>query len=184
VLDFIEKVDRTVMRIGNSASVLYFGVVCIAFYEVMARYLFNSPTSWVHETTTFVIGLCLVYGGVHCYAADRHICMRFIRDTFGPRGRWIVDFITHNCVLIFFAMLLHGAFFSAWDAFIRPNGTFRMQTSGTGLDTPFPAISKAFLLVCCVILVGLAILHYVHHLAIAKAVFDGTYVEPPHVGKE
>ena len=184
MLDFIDKVDRAVVRIGNGASLLYFFVVSIAFYEVVTRYFFNAPTSWVHETTTFVVGLCLVYGGVHCYAADKHIAMVFIRDSFGPRVRWIFDFIGHTLILIFFVLMLIGAFDSAWDAFIRPNGDFRMQTSGTGIDTPFPALSKGFLFVCCVALLGLGILHYIRHLAIAKAVFDGTYVPRPRTGLE
>lgn len=179
MLDFIDRVDRAVVRIGNGASLLYFGIVAIAFFEVVTRYAFNSPTSWVHETTTFVVGLCLVYGGVHCYAADRHIAMSFIRDRFGPRGRWILDFIGHNVILIFFALMTIGAYDSAFDAFIRPDGSFHMQTSGTGLDTPFPAIGKGFLLVCCGLLVVLGALHYVRHLLIRSAVFDGTYVPRP-----
>jgi TRAP-type C4-dicarboxylate transport system permease small subunit len=184
MLDLIDKVDRFVVRIGNGASILYFGVVTIAFYEVVTRYFFNSPTSWVHETTTFVVGLCLVYGGVHCYAADRHIAMVFIRDMLGPRGRWIVDLISHALILVFFVLMLIGAYDSAFDAFFRPNGDFRMQTSGTGLDTPFPAINKGFLFVCCVMLLVLGILHFIRHLSIVRSVFDGTYVPRPRVDEE
>lgn len=184
MLDFIDRVDRWVVRIGNGASLLYFGVVAIAFGEVVMRYLFDSPTSWVHETTTFVVGLCLVWGGVHCYAADRHIAMIFIRDAFGPRGRWIVDFIGHNLILVFFVLMAIGAWDSAWDAFIRPDGSFHMQTSGTALDTPFPAIGKGFLFCCCVALIGLGVLHYLRHLLIARAVFDGTWTPRPPIGEE
>ncbi len=184
MLDFIDRVDRAVVRVGNAASVLYFGVVAIAFFEVVTRYFFNSPTSWVHETTTFVVGLCLIYGGVHCYAADRHIAMTFIRDAFGPRIRWSIDFVGHNLILVFFLLMTIGSWDCAWDAFVRPDGSFHMQTSGTGLDTPFPAIGKGFLFVSCVALTVLGVLHYVRHLLIARAVFDGTHVPRPSVVEE
>ena len=174
----VQRIDQGVMRIGNVMSIIFAVVVCIAFYEVIMRYAFNAPTSWVHETTTFLVSLCLLYGGVYCYAADRHIAMVFIVQRFGQKFQWYAKFIVNNLTLLFVSMLLHGAYFSATDAFYKPNGKFHMQTSGSILDSPFPALSKAFLLVCCTILFGLVILHYARHLVVRKAVFDGTYVEP------
>lgn len=165
-------------------TILFAVVVCISFYEVVMRYVFNAPTSWVHETTTFLISISLIYGGIYCYAADRHIAMVFIVQRFGSKGQWFFQFLVNNLVLIFISLLLYGAYFSAYDAFFRPNGSFHMQTSGSALDTPFPALNKGFLLVCCIIFFVLVILHYIRHLMIKKAVFDGTYVEPEANGKE
>ena len=171
-------------RIGHVVTFLFAIVVCISFYEVVMRYAFNSPTSWVHETTTFLISLGLLYGGVYCYAADKHIAMVFIVQRFGRKGQWIAKFIVNNLVLVFISMLLYGAYFSADDAFFRPNGKFHMQTSGSALDTPFPALNKGFLLVSCVMLFTLVILHDVRHIAIRKAVFEGTHIESKADEKE
>lgn len=184
IVAFADRVDRAIIKIGNGMTVIFAVVVCISFYEVISRYLFNSPTSWVHETTTFLISLCLIFGGVFCYASDRHIAMVFIVNRFGAKSRWWTTFIVNNLVFAFVSMLLYGAYFSAYDAFFRPNGTFHMQTSGTALDSPFPAINKGFLLVACIVFFVLVVLHYIRHLAIRKAVFDGTYVARPVDGKE
>jgi len=178
LLAFVDRIDRVVIKIGHVMTVFFAIVVCISFYEVVMRYVFNAPTSWVHETTTFLISISLIYGGVYCYAADRHIAMTFIVDRFGVKVRWFAQFLVNNLVLLFISMLFYGAYFSAYEAFFRPNGKFHMQTSGSAIDTPFPALNKGFLLLSCAVFFVLVILHYLRHLAIRKAVFDGTFVEP------
>jgi len=175
---FVGRVDGVIMKIGHVLTVLFAVVVAISFYEVVMRYVFDAPTSWVHETTTFLISLSLIYGGVYCYSADRHIAMTFIVDFLGPKTKWCIQFVVNNLMMIFITMLLYGSYLSAGDAFFRPNGKFHMQTSGSAIDTPFPALSKGFFFVSCIVLLVLVVLHYVRHIAVAKSVFDGTYVEP------
>ena len=181
---FVERIDKTIIRIGHAMSILFAIVVVIAFFEVISRYLFNAPTSWVHETTTFFVSLCLLYGGLHCYAGKRHIAMTFIVQTLSQRLQWIMQLVVHGLTLLFVLMMLYGSYYSAMDAFFKPNGRFHMQTSGTALDSPFPAITKGFFAVCCVIFLVLVLLHIARHFAIRKAVFEGSYIEPAKDGEE
>lgn len=178
ITKIVEKTDRAIIRIGHLMTLLFAVVVVISFFEVVMRYVFNSPTSWVHETTTFLVSISLIYGGVYCYSADRHIAMTFVVEFFGPRVRWFVQLIVNACTLVFVTMLLHGSYLSALDAFFRPNGKFHMQTSGSVLDTPFPAVNKGFFFASCIILFVLVVLHCVRHVVLYKPLCDGTYVDP------
>ncbi|PIE69296.1 MAG: hypothetical protein CSA21_03320 [Deltaproteobacteria bacterium] len=157
-------IDRIFIRLGHCISVLFLVVVCISFYEVIMRYVFDSPTLWVHETTSFLVSLALLFGGISCYAAEKHIAMTFIADSFPVMVRWYTVLFVETCTLLFAVMLAYGAFLSAKDAFISPFGKFRMQTSGSALDTPFPALNKGFFFFTCIMLIFLVILHLIRHL--------------------
>ncbi len=157
-------IDRIFVRAGHVVSILFLIVVLIAFYEVVMRYLFNAPTMWVHETTSFLVSLAMLFGGIACYADEKHIAMTFIADSFPPKLRWLSMLFVEICTLVFSLMMTYGAFLSARDAFISPFGSFRMQTSGSALDPPFPAINKGFFFATCIMLVFLVVLHLLRHI--------------------
>ncbi len=165
MIRFTQLVDKIFIRLGHVVSILFLVVVCVSFFEVIMRYLFNSPTIWVHETTSFLVSLALLFGGISCYAAEKHIAMTFIADTLPIRVRWFVVLFVELCTFAFALMMSYGAFLSARDAFISPFGKFRMQTSGSALDMPFPALNKGFFFLTCLMLVFLVILHLLRHLA-------------------
>lgn len=161
---FIDRVDHGVEKLGDWLSVIFLIVVVIGFFEVVMRYVFDAPTLWVHETTTFLISISLLYGGVSCYAVDRHIAMTFIRERFSAKTQWIMQLIVECMMFMFISMLTYGAYCTARDAFISPFGKIKLQTSGTILDTPFPAINKGFLLLSCSAILVLCCLHIYRHI--------------------
>lgn len=160
-----QLIDRIFIRLGHFVSILFLIVVCISFFEVIMRYAFNSPTIWVHETTSFLVSLALLFGGISCYAAERHIAMTFISDSFPVMIRWYTILFVETCTLIFSLMMAYGSFLSAKDAFISPFGKFRMQTSGSALDMPFPALNKGFFFLTCLMLIFLVVLHLLRHVS-------------------
>ena len=162
---FSELIDKLIVRIGYAVTWLFFLIVLIGFYEVMMRYVFDSPTFWVHETTTFIVSIGLLYGGVYCYADDRHIAMTFLVDSLDPKTRWYFDMVVHLLVFVFTLMMLYGAYLNAKDAFFSYSGELKLQTSGSAWDTPFPAYNKGFFFVSCIILSILSVLHNLRHLA-------------------
>ncbi len=161
-------IDRFFIRAGHIVSILFFIVVCISFFEVIMRYVFNSPTMWVHETTSFLVSLAMLFGGIACYADEKHIAMTFIADSFPPKVKWFITLFVEICTLVFSILMTWGAYMAAHEAFFSPFGTFRMQTSGSALDPPFPAINKGFFFATCIMLVFLVILHLLRHLLTYK----------------
>jgi TRAP-type C4-dicarboxylate transport system permease small subunit len=161
----IDKIEKFFITTGEWFSILFFVVVVIAFLEVVMRYAFDSPTTWVHETTTFVVSIALLYGGVSCYAENKHIRMEFIRQTFSKKTQWVLELIVELLMFVFISMLTYGSYCTTRDAFISPFGKFKMQTSGTVLDTPFPALNKGFFFLTCLALLLLCLTHIYRHIA-------------------
>ncbi|NIZ13031.1 TRAP transporter small permease subunit [Phaeobacter sp. HF9A] len=118
----------------------------ILLLEVFLRYVFNSPTLWAHETTTFLCGLAFLYGGLFCVSRNSHIRVVLIYDVIGPRGRRCL-----NVAISLLSLIASGFFaFACWimvsKSFWTPSGAFRMETSGSAWNPPTPALVKGFLL--------------------------------------
>ncbi|PIE46020.1 MAG: C4-dicarboxylate ABC transporter permease, partial [Gammaproteobacteria bacterium] len=65
--------DKVIEWIGEKLSVVFLLIVAITFYEVSMRYIFNSPTIWVHELAMFLGGSLFVVGGAYALANDKHV---------------------------------------------------------------------------------------------------------------
>jgi len=119
----------------------------ILLNEVVLRYLFNAPTIWAHETTIFLCGAAFLYGGLYCTARDRHIRVVLIYDALPDRARRMLD-----VVISLICMVASGFFaFAAWlmvqKAAFRPDGSFRLERSGSAWDPVYPGLIKVFLLI-------------------------------------
>lgn len=142
-----------VFAVGIVASML------ILIQEVVLRYVFNAPTIWAHETTIFLCAIAFVYGGLYCAARDTHIRVVILYDL--AKGRWkqaLDTVISLICMgaSIFFAW---ASWLMVQRAIFRPDGSFRLETSGSAWDPPFPALLKLFLLaVLAVMAVQFAVL--------------------------
>lgn len=111
---------RTILdfAISESAKVfawLVFVGAVISVYEVVMRYAFNNPTSWVHETTVFLISVIFALGGPIALARDKHIRVRLIYDWVGPKARRWLDVV--NSIITF--VFLSGMTYAAWIMFYK-----------------------------------------------------------------
>ncbi len=139
--------NRYILAIGNWIAVFYFFAVIITVFEVGMRYIFNSPTTWVHETTVLFVGVSMLYGGSYCMANDGHIKVTFIRDLMPKTLRNINDTFIAFLTFIFTLSLIYAAWIMAEKAFFTPSGQFRLERSGSAWNSPMPSIIKAMLLI-------------------------------------
>lgn len=68
---------RLVDRFGYVFAVGIVVAAAILLVEVFLRYIFNRPTIWAHETTTFLCGIAFIYGGLYCASRNSHIRVAF-----------------------------------------------------------------------------------------------------------
>ena len=140
-----DPLSGVIVRFGRLFGIGFLVVTAIAFFEVVMRYAFDAPTIWVHETTTFLTALCFAFGGAYCLAVDKHIRVVLIYDSVSPRVRRWMDI----CISIVGCAACLLMAWAAWDlaakAFWTPAGEFRLETSGSAWNPPYPAIVKGFL---------------------------------------
>jgi TRAP-type mannitol/chloroaromatic compound transport system permease small subunit len=103
ITDAIEWVN---VKVGE--FVAYWAVISVFayYYEVIARYVFNSPTNWVHESMFLMYGMQYMLAGAYAYREDQHVRVDVFYSKFSPRGKAIADIITSVFFFIFVLTLL------------------------------------------------------------------------------
>ncbi|HVP76868.1 MAG TPA: TRAP transporter small permease subunit, partial [Thermodesulfobacteriota bacterium] len=104
----IEKVRRILKVIdGANEKLAWVGgyVLLVAMilvpYEVVMRYLFNSPTSWSMEMTQFLFCTMVVLGGGWNLLTGSHVNVDIVYNRFGIRARAIISILTSLLLFTF-----------------------------------------------------------------------------------
>jgi len=108
-ISFIRFVDSLNDRVGKVFSFFIYAMVLILVYEVVMRYVFNSPTIWAHETSEFFYGAHFIVGGAFALRWGAHVNIDVIHRYFPLRTRAIVDLFTWLVFYIFCGVLLWHA---------------------------------------------------------------------------
>ena len=69
----IKGIDTLIEKQGQLTSFLIVPLALIVLYEVMMRYLFNAPTTWGFEATTFAYGMHFMLGLSFMENAQGHV---------------------------------------------------------------------------------------------------------------
>ena len=160
----ITPLDRWIRRFGHLLSLLFLLSGGVIVFEVVARYLFNAPTIWGHETTMFLCGVLFAYGGSYCLAGNGHIRIVLIYDRVSNRVRRRLDIAISAVGVLYGVMLSWAAWTVAERALFAPWGAFRMETSGSAWNPPFPALLKTILMLVLILMTVQYVLHLIHHI--------------------
>ena len=88
--------------------------VFVYYYEVISRYVFNSPTNWAHESMFLMFGMQYLIAGGFVLREGGHVRVDVLYTNLRSRTKAILDLITSVFFFIFvFALLVTGwTFFS------------------------------------------------------------------------
>ncbi len=151
--------DAAIDWCGKGLAWLVFLAMAISVTEVISRYVFDSPTSWVHETTVFMIAIIFAIGGPVALARDKHIRVRIIYDTVSKATRKKLDLFNSVITFLFAIAMSYAAFVLFWRASHNPTGAWQLERSGTSWNPPFPALTKGIILFALAIMTVQSILH-------------------------
>ncbi len=95
--------------------VAYWSVIAVVvyYYEVIVRYVFNSPTNWAHESMFLMFGMQYLLAGGFVLRENGHVRVDVLYNYLPKRGKAIVDVITSIFFFIFMFVLL----FTGWTFF-------------------------------------------------------------------
>lgn len=77
--------------VGKTAAWLIVPMVGALVYEVVARYVFNSPTTWAYDATYMFYGALFMLGAAYTLGQDRHVRADFLFNVLSPRWQGIID---------------------------------------------------------------------------------------------
>ena len=116
-------------------------IVYVMFYEVVARYVFESPTLWANELSLWIAGMLFLLAGLYAMQQRSHIRIYVIYDMLPRPVQKAADVLSVVLIWVFAICLVWGGFSEA----VQKLG--RMETFGTAWDPPIPATIKAAILI-------------------------------------
>ena len=137
----VTPVDRFVSVLSRLAMFLTVVVVVITFYEVVMRYLFQSPTLWVNELTLWLGSVIFLMAGVYTMQRRAHIRITAVYDIAPRSVRLVFDVVAVLVVVAYAAMMIYAGFDVAFDTLTR------WERFGTFWNPPIPATVKPLVLV-------------------------------------
>jgi C4-dicarboxylate transporter, DctQ subunit len=78
----------------------------IVTYEVIVRYVFNSPTSWSVELTNYSLPIMTLLGAAYCLYIRRHIRVVLLVDKLSGRAQVLLEAVASLIGLLFSLTLL------------------------------------------------------------------------------
>jgi TRAP-type mannitol/chloroaromatic compound transport system permease small subunit len=113
---FTDAIEWVNVKAGE--YVAYWAVISVFvyYYEVVARFVFNSPTNWVHESMFLMYGMQYMISGAYAYREDQHVRVDVLYSKLSPRGKAIADIISSMFFFIFAITMLFTGWKFAWDA--------------------------------------------------------------------
>ena len=123
-------IDKIVKYSGYLASALFISIGFIVSYEVIMRYLFNSPTIWVNEVSRFLQIWATYLALTYSFHKQDFIRITVIYDRLNETGKKILDFISFIFIIIFSCFVVYYGWLIAYDS-LKVG-----RTSSTILDVP------------------------------------------------
>lgn len=93
------QLQRLIRREGEWSSFLVYPLLLIVIYEVLMRYLFNAPTTWGFEATTFLYGLHYMFGISYTDNQNGHVRVDIFTSRMPQKVQTTLRIITN---LVFF----------------------------------------------------------------------------------
>ena len=111
--DIIDKINGYTAEIVCFWSII---AVFVYYFEVLSRYVFNSPTNWAHEGMFLMFGMQYMLGAGWTLREDGHVRVDVIYVHLPDRGKAFLDLITSSLFFIFAIALLWTGWIFAADA--------------------------------------------------------------------
>ena len=104
---------------GQITLYLVFLLPAVMLYEVVLRYIFNSPTIWVFETSNFIFGGIILLGGGYLLLHRGHVSVDILYNRLSVRARAILDLCTSPFFFLFVGVLMWQGTDMFWTSISR-----------------------------------------------------------------
>ena len=122
--------EKFIKYSGYLASSLFVLIGFIVSFEVISRYLFNSPTVWVNEISTFLQIWATYLALTYSFHFKEFIRITVIYDRVSDKAKKFLDLISFIVMIIFTSFVVYYGWLIAYDSFETG------RTSSTILDLP------------------------------------------------
>ncbi|MAG98511.1 MAG: hypothetical protein CMM08_17710 [Rhodospirillaceae bacterium] len=97
--------DKTVSLCALLAGGLVALICAVTFYEVVARYLFNAPTTWSLDISIYAMFWACFLGGAYTLREGGHVAVDVIVRRLGEARQRRITMAVYGLVTLFFAVV-------------------------------------------------------------------------------
>jgi C4-dicarboxylate transporter DctQ subunit len=115
------RARRVIVRLNNAMGyasgigMLILGL--ILFYEVIMRYIFNAPTSWVQEVSIYLFMWTMFAGAAYTLEQGKHVHIDLLISHLSPAARRKLEMLTGALGLIFSIVVTYQGYEMVMAAF-------------------------------------------------------------------
>lgn len=102
--------------VGKISKYILLIILFTLMFEVIARYVFNSPTIWVQDVSRQALCAMGALGGGYAMLYNQHVRVDVFYGSWSDRTRAIVDICTCVLYFIFMAFLVYQTIVSCMDS--------------------------------------------------------------------
>lgn len=113
---FLKAIDGLSEKSGRAVSFLIILLTGVILFEIVARYLFHSPTNWAHEVAQMIYGAYVILLGAYVLGHGGHVNVDLFYKRLRPRTRAVVDLFTWLLFFYFCGLLLWKGGEMTWDS--------------------------------------------------------------------
>ena len=139
MLETIQKaIESFSNKQGEWTSLLIIPLLIVVIYEVCMRYLFNAPTIWGFETTTFLYGMHYMFGLSYTDVTGGHVKVDIFTSRASSKVQTILSILT--TLVMFLPVMLCMTIWSFKFALTSIEGLELNSTSWAPPIYPFKSI--------------------------------------------
>ncbi len=97
---FVERVN---LLLGYCSGLGILAMGIILFYEVIARYFFNSPTIWAQEISIYLFIWTMLAGAAYTLQVGKHVRIDLLIIRFSVKTQNFLEFVTSIFGMLFSA---------------------------------------------------------------------------------
>jgi TRAP-type mannitol/chloroaromatic compound transport system permease small subunit len=89
-----DLIDRIVVYAGTAVGWLIFPMCFLVFFDVLLRYLFNSPTIWAWDINVQFLGVMIAVGGAYTLLRGNHVGVDAVTVLLSRKKQIIIELVT------------------------------------------------------------------------------------------
>ncbi|MBE0597035.1 MAG: TRAP transporter small permease [Desulfuromonadales bacterium] len=137
------RFETIITLLSKGMSLLLLVIMVLVTWEVVSRYVFNNPTSWVWPVNKQLFGFYVLLAGTFTLIKGGHIRIEILHDRFPVRFKRMVSWLSCFLAVSFTGALVWQGWKMGWESYqVRElaNGVFKIQLYPLKLFLPVAAL--------------------------------------------
>jgi TRAP-type mannitol/chloroaromatic compound transport system permease small subunit len=116
VTRIVAAIDRISMLSGMILAWWTVVAVFVITFEVVARYVFDRPTNWAHESMTLIFAMQYILCGAYAHWARAHVRVDVVFQALSPRQQAWMNVLTSMLFFFYIGIMTYTGWFFYWDS--------------------------------------------------------------------